>query len=99
MTVPDNATALDLNDRASCEPRGFSRLQGRPVGASESTPAIYRWDHGPTRDPSPVGTIQLRGTFHPSLRDWVRCQYLAPSDESLGYYQMSLRDKFSAHPW
>ncbi len=98
-TVRDIATAPDSNDRASCEARGLSRLRGRPVGASESSPAMNRWDHTGTRDPSPVGTSELRETSHPSLRDSGGRQRLEPSDESLGLCQMSLRDKVSAHPW
>lgn len=42
-----------------------------PVGASDSSPAIYRWDHGLGRQPSPAGTTEPSG-LQSSLRDWVR---------------------------
>ena len=33
--------------------------QGRPVGTSEGSPAIYRWVWAPNRRPSPVGTADF----------------------------------------
>jgi hypothetical protein len=36
---------------------------------------------------------RFSGNFQPSLRDWAFYSAFGPSDQSLGYCQLSLRDK------
>ena len=56
-----------------------------PVGAIESSPAIYRWGVVTmSGEPVPEGRMKA-GQPQPSLRDSPSCWRHLPSDESLGY--------------
>ena len=63
-----------------------------PGWAHENSPAFQRWDQALRKGRSPVGTTDAPRSFHPSLRDSPNGRWY-PSDKSLGYCQMSLRDK------
>src|SRR2546428_8705804 len=70
-----------------------------PEGRFENSPAIYRWGCGEAKNRSPVGTTEIPGWQYESA---VPTGLLAarilrkPSDESLGYYRLSLRDSRGA---
>src|SRR2546428_9510695 len=72
-----------------------ARIDFVPEGRFENTPAIYRWGWGEAKNRSPVGTTEIPGWQSKSA---VPTGLLAarilrkPSDESLGYYRLSLRD-------
>src|SRR2546426_10247538 len=72
-----------------------ARMDFVPEGRFENSPAIYRWGCGEAKNRSPVGTIEIPGWQSKSA---VPTGLLAarilrkPSDESLGYYRLSLRD-------
>ncbi len=63
-----------------------------PVGTSGNSPAIYRWV-AMRESLSPVGTAETFEVtaIQPSLRD-CDCNVNFPTDESVGYFQTSLRD-------
>src|SRR2546425_8382968 len=71
------------------------RMDFVPEGRFENSPAIYRWGWGEAKKRSPVGTTEIPGWQSKSA---VPTGLLAarilrkPSDESLGYYRLSLRD-------
>ena len=72
-------------------PSGFDVLH--PGGMFENSPAFERWDYRRVAL-SPVGTAEAR-PIQPSLWDLSRTTP-APSVETLGYSQLSLRDKDKA---
>ena len=67
----------------------------RPGGRPKNSPAIYRWVGGSTSRVSPVGTVERpRSSVVPTGLVYDMGLAISPSDESLGYYQLSLRAFF-----
>src|SRR3989442_13391430 len=72
-----------------------ARMDFIPEGRFENSPAIYRWGCGEAKNRSPVGTTEIPGWQSKSAVPTgllVARILRKPSDESLGYYRLSLRD-------
>jgi hypothetical protein len=70
-----------------------------PEGPSDNSPVIYHWVNVTSQHESPVGTIGIVATKTVSLKfsrpygTFLDVIHPYPSDKSLGYYQVSLRDR------
>ncbi|MGB2985323.1 MAG: hypothetical protein WBE26_05520, partial [Phycisphaerae bacterium] len=60
--VRECATCFRAPSASACYHPHFQRC---PIGASENSPAIHRWDDVAGRDLSPVGTIEPTSGIHP----------------------------------
>jgi hypothetical protein len=70
-----------------------------PEGPSGNSPAIYRWEIDMSQPLRPVGTLEILNT-HAVAKRFSRPSGTSmtgsntrPSDKSLGYDQVSLRDR------
>jgi hypothetical protein len=74
-----------------------SRLDSSPAGTSENSPPFQRWVHEPQQPRSPAGakeSVRPPAPLLPSLTGLVSILVPRPTDESVGYFRVSLRDRF-----
>ena len=70
------------------------RLKSKTVGTVDNSPAIDGWEKREVKKLSPVATIEVwenKVSIVPMGLKFL--SQLIPSDESLGYFQLSLRDR------
>ena len=74
-----------------------SRLDSSPAGTSENSPLFQRWVHEPKPPGSPAGAKENARPpppLLPSLAGLLSLLVPKPTDESVGYSRVSLRDRF-----